>query len=83
MKDEQLKMEEIESSHLTHWVDVEGVDDILMSDTPQSVGPTESPDVRVKVWFKKKPMDLCGCQSEEHEHGVGGCVNVIRMSDTF
>ncbi len=55
MKDEQLKMEEIESSHLTHWVDVEGVDDILMSDTLQSVGPTESPDVRVKVWFKKKP----------------------------
>ena len=36
---------------------------------------------RAKVWLQKKTMDLCGCESEEREHGVTADVNVIIMSD--
>ena len=49
---------------------------------------------RAKVWLRKKPMDLCACESEDHEqpmdlcvcesegreHGVGAVVNTIIMS---
>ena len=31
----------------------------------------------------KKPMDLCGRESEDHDHGVGAGVNVIIMSDVL
>ena len=34
-------------------------------------------------WFRKKPMDLCACEIEEHEHGVGDGVNSTLMSDTL
>ncbi len=38
---------------------------------------------RAKVWLRKRPMDLCACESEEHEHGVGAGVNAILMSDVL
>ena len=28
-----------------------------------------------KVWLRKKTMDLCAREIEEHEHGVGAGVN--------
>ena len=50
---------------------------IIMSDTLQSVGLAESAATRAKVWLRKKPMDLCACESEEREHGVGAGVNAM------
>ncbi len=35
------------------------------------------------LWFRKKPMDLCACESETCEHRVGTDVNVIVMSDVL
>ncbi len=32
---------------------------------------------------EKKTMNLCACESEEHEHGVGADVNSIIMSDVL
>ncbi len=60
-----------------------GVNTTLLSDTLQSIGLTECVTVRAKVWLRKKPMDLCGCESEEHEHVVGDGVNTTLMSDTL
>ena len=31
----------------------------------------------------KKPMDLCECESEEHEHGVDAGVSTTLLSDTL
>ena len=36
-----------------------------------SQGLTESPTRGTKGWLRKKTMNLCSCESEEHEHGVG------------
>jgi hypothetical protein len=43
----------------------------------------ECADTRTKVWLRKKPMDLCACESEEREHGLGVGVNTTLMSDTL
>ncbi len=42
-----------------------------MSDTLKSIGLVESPTGRIKVWFRKKPIDLCPSESEGDEDGVG------------
>ena len=56
----------------------------LVSDTLWSIGlTTESSDVRGKVWFRKKPMNLWVSENEEHGHGVGVCVNSTLLSDTL
>jgi hypothetical protein len=34
-------------------------------------------------WLRKKPMDLCACESEEDENGVGAGPNTTLMSDTL
>ena len=64
-------------------MDIERVDGTLMSDTLQSIGLTESAAARAKVWLRKKPIDLCACESEGHEHGVGGGANSTLLSDTL
>ena len=61
---------------------IEGVDPTLLSDTPKSIGLTESV-VRGKVWCRRKLMNLCGDESEESEDGVGPGVNPITMSDVL
>ena len=69
---------------LTYWVDEEGVDTTtLLSDTLLSIGLTESVSVRTKVWVRKKPMNLCACESEEHDHEVGAGVNTTLLSGTL
>jgi hypothetical protein len=40
-----------------------------------SKGLAESAAAGAKVWLRKKPMDLCAWESEEHEHGVGAGAN--------
>ena len=64
-------------------MDIEGVDTTLLSDTLQSIGLAESADGRSKVWLGKKPMDLCACENEEHEYGVGAGANTTLLSDTL
>ncbi len=32
---------------------------------------------------EKKPMDLCACESEEHEYGVSASANTTLLSDTL
>jgi hypothetical protein len=64
-------------------VDIEGVEATLLSDALQSIGLGESVPVRVKVWLRKKTMDLCACESEEHEPGVGAGANTTLLSDTL
>ncbi len=59
-----------------------GVNTTLLSDTLYSIGLTESVVSRVKG-FEKKPVDLCGCEKEDREDGVGTDVNVIIMSDVL
>ena len=61
----------------------DGVNSTLMSDTLQSIGLAESAAVLVKVWLRKKAMDLCACEREGHEHGVGVGVNSTLLSDTL
>jgi hypothetical protein len=60
-------------------VDIECVGVTLLSDTLQSIGLTESVDTRVQGWFRKKPMDLCVSENEEHEDGVGSGVNTTLL----
>ncbi len=48
-----------------------------------SIGLAESTTGRAKVWLRKKTMDLCACESDDHEHGVGTCVNTTLMSYTI
>jgi len=36
-----------------------------------------------QVWLRKKTMDLCTSESEEHDHGVGAGVNTTLLSDTL
>jgi hypothetical protein len=48
-------------------VDIECVGVTLLSDTLQSIGLTESVATRVQGWFRKKPMDLCVSENEEHQ----------------
>ena len=43
---------------------------------PESAG-------RAKVWLLKKPIDLCACEREEREDGVGAGVNSTLLSDTL
>ncbi len=38
---------------------------------------------KVKGLVVKKPMDLCACESEESDHGVGAGVNTTLLSDTL
>ena len=64
-------------------MDKEGVDDTLLSDTLQTIGLAESDVDRGKVWLWKKTMDLCACESEEYEDGVGAGVNSTLLSDTL
>ena len=59
------------------------LDTTLLSDTLQSIGLAESADARAKIWMRKKAMDLCACESEEREHGVGAGVNGIITSDVL
>ncbi len=84
MKHEQLKLEEIEVSHtLGGYGRCRSYSVVReMSHALQSVGLAESAATRTKVWLRKKTMDLCACESEEHDHEVGAGVNAIIMSDT-
>ncbi len=43
----------------------------------------ESAATRTKVWLRKKTMDLCTFESEEHDHGVGTGVNTTLLSETL
>ncbi len=63
MKDEELKFEEIESSHTLGYVTV-------LSDTLQSKRLVESVTNQGKGLVSKKSMDLCASESEERGHGV-------------
>ena len=60
-----------------------GVNSTLLSDTLSSIGLGESATERSKVWFRKKPIDLCVCEREGHEDGVGAGANSTLMSDTL
>ena len=56
----------------------EGVDATVLSRTLWSIGVTESATrARFQLW--KKPLSLCACESEEHEHGVGARVKSARL----
>jgi hypothetical protein len=50
----------------------------------ESIGLTESATARAKVWLRKKTMDICACESEEHEHARGGywceCYSAVRYT---
>jgi hypothetical protein len=37
----------------------------------------------LKIRLRKKPMNLCACDSEDREHGVGAGVNDTMLSDTL
>jgi hypothetical protein len=43
----------------------------------------ESAAARTKVWLRKKIMDLCTFESEDHDHGVGAGANTTLLSDTL
>ena len=64
-------------------MDKEDLDATLLSDTLESIGLAESAAARAKVWLRKKPIDLCACESEEREHGVGAGANSTLLSDTL
>ena len=44
-----------------------GVNATMLSETLEVVWLTET--VRRPFWLRKKTMNLCACDSEEHEHG--------------
>ncbi len=58
-----------------------GVNVTMMSETLEVVGITEAS--RRPFWFRKKPMNLCVCDNEECEDGVGTCVNGTMLSETL
>jgi hypothetical protein len=60
-----------------------GANTTLLSDTLWSKGLAECAAARSKVWLRKKTVDLCACESEQREHGVGADVNAIVMSDVL
>ena len=60
----------------------DGVNTTLLSDTRQSIDLTECV-TRAEVWIRKKTMNLCGCEGEENEDGVGPDVKVTIMSDVL
>ncbi len=45
------------------------VNDTVLFETLQGVGLVES--VRTVIWFRKNPINLCACDNEECERGVG------------
>ena len=55
----------------------------LLSDTLWSIGLGEPAAGRAKVWLRKKTMELCACESEERDHGVGPDVNASIRSDVL
>jgi hypothetical protein len=48
-----------------------------------SIVLAESAAARAKAWLRKKPMDLCAYESEEHADGVGAGANTTLLSDTI
>ena len=77
MKDQELNLEEIEVSHTPDEVDR----DTRLSDVLQSIGLGE-PTTWSRVRFRKKPKNLCVCESKERRYpgeDVGVCVT--RLSD--
>ncbi len=57
------------------------VNDTMLFETLQVVGFTE--DVRMAIRLRKKPMNLCTCDSEERERGVGAGVNDTVLFETL
>jgi hypothetical protein len=79
MQDEELKLEEIEAPHtLGGYRRCEYYSAVRYTMVNRSRG--ESAAGRGKVWLRKKPMDLCACESEEREHGVGAGANTTLLS---
>ncbi len=80
MKDEELKFEEIEVSHT-----LGGYRRCTYYSVVRYTIVNRSRRIcrQGKGLVVKKPMDLCGRESEDHDHGVGSGVNVIIMSDVL
>ena len=51
----------------------DGVNSTLLSDILKSIGLGESVE-RVKIWLRKKTMDLCVCENEEDETHEPLCI---------
>ena len=58
-----------------------GVNTTMLSETLEVVGLAEA--ARRSFWFRKNPMNLCACDSEEREHGVGAGVKPTMLSETL
>ena len=58
-----------------------GVNATMLSETLEVVGLGEV--VRRLIWFRKKTLNLCGCDNEEREDGVGSGVNPTILSETL
>jgi hypothetical protein len=79
MQDEDLKFEEIEAPHtLGGYRRCEYYSAVRYTMVNRSRG--ESAAGRAKVWLRKKSMDLCACESEEREYGVGAGANTTLLS---
>ena len=79
MQDEEVNLEEIETSHtLGGYRRCRCYSDVRYTIVNRS---RRICCRRGKVWLQKKPMDLCACESEEHEHGVGAGVDTTLLSD--
>ena len=58
-----------------------GVNATMLSETLQVVGIAEAAQREVRL--RKKPMNLCVCDSEQRECGVGDGVNATMLSETL
>ena len=53
----------------------------VFSETPEVVGFSEAAARAFRL--HKKPMNLCGCDREESEYGVGAVVNPTKLVETL
>ncbi len=58
-----------------------GVNDTMLSETQKVISLEESAVRALRL--RKKPMNLCTCDSEDREHGVGVGVNDTMLSETL
>ena len=72
--------DEVKGRECEDWVGA-GVNSPMLSETLEVVGITET--VRRPFWLCKNTMNLCVCDNEEREHGVGAGVHSTILHSFF
>jgi hypothetical protein len=86
MKDKEVNLEEIESSHTLGGVGEGGVQGrgkwrgCTYYSVVRNPGGHSGTDTRSGIWLRNKPTDLSACVSEERGHGEGGVAYATLLS---